>query len=105
MTYVALSAVFLAAAALVLVVALATTPDRAPLLRRWGPVVLVAGAALLVLTIVFDNVMIAVGLIRYGETAISGAKIGLMPVEDLCYPVAGLLLLPAVWLLTRRRAR
>jgi hypothetical protein len=39
----------------------------------------------------------------YASAAISGVHLGLVPIEDLAYPVAGLLLLPGLWLLLRRR--
>jgi lycopene cyclase domain-containing protein len=103
MTYALLSAVFLGVAALVLVVALAIARDRASLIRRWWAPVLIAAVVVLVLTAVFDNLMIGVGFMTYDEVRISGARLGLVPVEDFAYPLAGLLLLPALWLLTRRR--
>ena len=49
------------------------------------------------LTVVFDNLMIAAGFFDYGDGHITGLRIGLVPVEDLAYPLAGLLLLPALW--------
>ncbi len=105
MTYSLLSAAFVAVAAVVLVIALVVTPDRVAVLRRWWAPVLIAGAVVLVLTAVFDNVMIGAGLMTYADEHISGAHVGLVPIEDFAYPLAGLMLLPAVWLLTRRRAR
>ncbi|WP_194421127.1 lycopene cyclase domain-containing protein [Microbacterium abyssi] len=56
-----------------------------------------ATVMLLVLTAVFDNVMIAAGFFDYADTGISGIRLGLMPVEDLLYPIAGALLLAGVW--------
>jgi lycopene cyclase domain-containing protein len=103
MTYALLSVGFLALAAAVLGVALATAPDRARLVRRWWLPVVIAGVVLVVLTAVFDNVMVAVGLMTYAPGRISGAHVGLVPLEDFAYPVAGLLLLPALWLLLRPR--
>lgn len=50
-------------------------------------------AVLLVLTAVFDNLMIAAGLFDYGGDHISGVRLGLMPVEDFLYPVVAVLLL------------
>lgn len=95
MTYWGVNAIFLGIAVVVLAVAV--------LLRRpgrlfWGSL---AGAAVLlvVLTAVFDNVMIASGIMTYTEQNISGVRIGLAPLEDFAYPVAGVLLLPALWLL------
>jgi lycopene cyclase domain-containing protein len=76
---------------------------RAEVVRAAG----LAAAVLLVMTAVFDNVMIGVGLVGYDETRISGAKIGVAPLEDFAYAVAALVLLPSVWTLLggRRPAR
>ncbi|CAM5333637.1 lycopene cyclase domain-containing protein [Leifsonia shinshuensis] len=104
MTYPLLSVAFLALAAAVLAAGLARTPDRGRLAARWRVPALVAGVVLVVLTGVFDNLMIAAGLMTYASGAISGLHLGLVPVEDLAYPVAGLLLLPGLWLLLQRRA-
>ncbi|MBT2496599.1 lycopene cyclase domain-containing protein [Microbacterium sp. ISL-59] len=78
--------------------------------RRRGPVpaaVLLTVLVLFVLTAVFDTVMIASGLFHYAQDPLLGLHIGLAPVEDFAYPLAGALLLPAVWtaLRARRRAR
>lgn len=64
---------------------------------------LLAIAALVVLTIIFDNLMIASGLFAYADERITGIRIGLAPVEDLSYPIALAILLPGVWELTRRK--
>lgn len=103
MTYLLLSLAFLAVAAAVLVVALALAPDRSRLVRRWWAPLLIAAVVVLVLTAVFDNLMIGAGLMTYTDANISGARLGLVPLEDFTYPLAALLLLPALWLLTRRR--
>lgn len=101
--YPVLSAVFLALAAAALVAGLVRAPDRARLVARWWVPAIVTGVLLVVLTAVFDNLMIAAGLMTYASAAISGVHIGLVPVEDLAYPIAGLLLLPGLWLLLRPR--
>jgi lycopene cyclase domain-containing protein len=103
MTYALLSLVFLAIAAVVLVVALATAADRRSLLRRWALPVVITGVLLFALTAVFDNVMIAIGLMTYADATLTGIHLGLVPIEDFSYPLAGLLLLPALWLLLRPR--
>lgn len=72
--------------------------------RRWYAVGLV-GALLLVLTVVFDSLMIAADLFRYDDAALLGPRLGLAPVEDLAWPVAAVLLLPAVWELLGRHGR
>lgn len=62
-------------------------------------------AALLLATAVFDNVLIELGIVGYSEDALLGFKIGIAPIEDFAYPVAALVLLPALWYLLRRRDR
>jgi hypothetical protein len=47
-----------------------------------------AGVVLVGLTLVFDNIMIAAGLFAYADAHISGLRIGLVPIEDLSYPLA-----------------
>ncbi len=99
MTYWLLNAVFLA-----LVVALATTAlvmRRAP---HWRAIAVTAGI-LLVMTAVFDNVMISVGLVGYSADAISGAFVGVAPLEDFAYTIAAVVALPSLWALLGSRHR
>ena len=96
MSYLLLSACFLLAA---FVLAL--------LLRRRGssvswPAIAFTAAALLVLTAVFDSLMIGAGLFAYEPSLISGAQIGLAPLEDFAYPIAAAIALPALWTLLTR---
>ncbi len=100
MTYWALDAIFLGVVAAVAILALAT--GRAP---RWISVVIAVGV-LLILTAVFDNVMIGMGLVGYDRSLISGVFVGRAPIEDFAYPVAAAVLLPSLWsLLGRKRDR
>ncbi len=71
--------------------------------RHWKAVGL-AFAALAVLTAVFDSVMIGMELFHYDASHILGLKIGLAPIEDFAYPLAGVVALPGLWIwLTRKR--
>lgn len=55
---------------------------------------------LCILTAIFDNLMIYVGLFEYADEALVGAHIGLAPVEDFAYPLVAAILLPGLrWLL------
>lgn len=112
MTYWAVNAVFLAIVAVVGALALVTAAVRGRAARaasspgastrRRREVVLGAGIAtgvLLVMTAVFDNVMIGIGLVGYDVTRISGVFVGIAPLEDFAYAVAALVLLPSVWVL------
>ena len=58
---------------------------------------MVCTLVMLVLTVIFDNLMIAVDLYRYPVENFSGLRLGLMPLEDLSYPLAVCLVLP-LWL-------
>jgi lycopene cyclase domain-containing protein len=95
MTYLALNAVFL-------VVALAAA-GVAGLRRRIDRRMLAGGGialvAVLVLTVVFDNAMIALGLFTYDPDLILGVKLGLAPIEDFGYPIAAVIGLPTLWAL------
>lgn len=91
MTYALLVLPFAAAAA---VVALATF--RRP---RFGARMAASGIAagvLVILTAVFDNLMIAAGLFTYPAEHLSGVRIGLAPIEDFSYAVCAAFLVPAV---------
>ena len=113
MTYWALNAVFLVPAAVVLALALVRRgragdsggsggsgrAGRKDMLAALG----ITAAVLLMLTAVFDNVMIAVGLFGYNPARISGAFIGRAPLEDFAYALAAVLLLPALWSLLGRK--
>ena len=96
MTYTLIIPVFLALA-LTPAVLLVRAPSPAPPPRRALAVLGICFAVLAALTVVFDNLMIAAGFFDYGDGHITGLRIGLVPVEDLAYPLAGLLLLPALW--------
>lgn len=96
MSYVLLSIVFLVVACAVA----ALGWRRAP--RGHGRAVALSALVLVVLTVAFDSIMIAVGLFDYAEGQIWGVRLGLAPIEDLAYPIAGILLLSGVWNLLRR---
>lgn len=53
---------------------------------------------LFTLTAIFDNVMIAAELFHYAPEQLYGISVGLAPIEDFSYPLAGALLLPALWI-------
>lgn len=96
MTYTLINLVFLVPA-----VVLALVAWRARGVSR--PALLVTAVVMIALTIVFDNLMIQVGLFTYAEAQISGIMLGAMPVEDLSYTVFAVLALPALWELLDRR--
>ncbi|MGL4339121.1 MAG: lycopene cyclase domain-containing protein [Rhodoglobus sp.] len=96
MTYWSLNAIFLA-----VVAGLAILAARRV---RWVSVAVIA-VVVLAMTALFDNVMIAVGLVAYDQALISGVFIGLAPLEDFAYAVAAVIGLPCLWVLLRPRDR
>ncbi|OIQ81787.1 hypothetical protein GALL_364370 [mine drainage metagenome] len=126
MTYLGLDAIFLAVAAVVVIVAVRPgrtdrRPERAArprptgrrraasgrtlVDRRWWLATALTAAALMILTAVFDSMMIAADLFRYDASALVGLRIGLTPVEDLAWPLVAAALLPALWELVGRARR
>jgi lycopene cyclase domain-containing protein len=105
-TYWGLNAIFLAIAVATGIAALVVARRR----RRPRPglragTLVVSVAVLLVMTAVFDNVMIGIGLVGYDPTKISHVFIGIAPLEDFSYSVAALILLPSLWVLLGARRR
>ena len=94
MTYWTLNAIFLAVVALVAIVAAVRIRSTRP----WVAIAITLGV-LLVMTAVFDNVMIGAGLVGYEPSLISGAFIGIAPLEDFAYAIAAAVLLPSLWML------
>lgn len=104
MNFLQLNTIFVALAVLVIVAALARQPRG----RARGTVIAaVVGtvAALVVLTAIFDNIMIGVGLFDYAGHTLNGLRVGLAPIEDFAYPLAAGLLLPGLWLLFTKGRR
>jgi lycopene cyclase domain-containing protein len=100
MNYLTLNAIFLGVIALFLLVTILIVGRRFP----WR-MTLITLAIMLILTAVFDNIMIGVGLVAYDDTLISGLRIGIAPIEDFAYTVAVCVIVPCVWVLSERRSR
>ena len=95
MTYLLLNAIFIA----VSLFALLLVPKN-----RW-PAYLVAMVPMLVLTAIFDNLIIASGIVAYDANKISGLFIGLAPIEDFAYTIAAVLIVPSVWSAMTKRSK
>lgn len=93
MSYWALNAIFLTVVAAVAIAAVVSR--RAPAAASVG----ISLGVVLLMTAVFDNVMIGVGLVGYDRDLISGAFIGIAPLEDFAYALAAAVLLPSLWTL------
>jgi lycopene cyclase domain-containing protein len=97
MTYALINLPFLLVAALVVGVSLGR--KVLPRILPW----LVSAGVMMLLTAVFDNAIIASGLVAYDEDLISGVMIGVAPIEDFAYTLAALLMIPALWHLGERQ--
>ena len=62
----------------------------------------IAAIVLVLLTAVFDNLMIALDLFTYPAEHLSGLRIGLAPLEDFSYPLCAAFGVPAVYALLRK---
>lgn len=98
MTYALLIVPFAAAT-----VAITLITARRPRFGRRMAASGVAAIALVLLTAVFDNVMIAAGLFTYPDVHLSGIRVGLAPIEDFAYPLCAAFLVPAVFTLLSRQ--
>ena len=110
MTYWTLNAIFLLPVAVIAIVVEVSSRRRArsaaggvgtgadTTALSWRAVGLSA-VILLLLTAVFDNLMIQMGFFGYNPDWISGVFVGAAPLEDFAYPLAAVVLLPALWTL------
>jgi lycopene cyclase domain-containing protein len=93
MSYPVVALLFLAASAsLAVALTLVARPDR-----RWWACTAAVAAVLMVLTAVFDSLMISADLFRFDESKLLGVHILLAPLEDFAWPLAAALVLPSLW--------
>lgn len=64
---------------------------------------LMAGAVMLTLTFIFDNVIIGTGIVAYDKTLLSGIMLGYAPVEDFAYTLVALVLIPSLFEVFRKK--
>lgn len=98
MTYWLINAWFLGAVAVVAIVA--WMAGRRPVAGAMLGSFVIVG----LLTAVFDNAIIGFGIVDYDSSKISGIRVGLAPIEDFAYTLAGAVLIPVLWAVFRPRA-
>lgn len=54
-------------------------------------------AALLLLTLVFDNLIISMAIVDYDPAKILGITLGEAPIEDFMYAVLAVIIVPVLW--------
>jgi lycopene cyclase domain-containing protein len=52
---------------------------------------------LLILTAIFDSIIIAAGIVEYSPNKILGIYLGFAPIEDFFYAVLAVIIVPALW--------
>jgi len=52
---------------------------------------------MLLVTLVFDNVIIGLEIVGYDKSKISGILLGLAPIEDFAYTVVAVLAVSIIW--------
>lgn len=97
MTYTVMNAGFLFATAVVVFFAHRRLLRRG-ITARWVGLVRTTVIVLLQ-TVVFDNLIIAAGIVDYAPSHLLGLTVGLVPIEDFAYTLAATTGLPAVWIL------
>ncbi|WP_434970199.1 lycopene cyclase domain-containing protein [Microbacterium sp. bgisy207] len=90
-------------ALITLVVTLVSAPR--PGMRQRMLASTISAGVLVVLTAIFDNVMISSGLVAYPEGTSSGIRIGVAPIEDFSYAICAAYLVPAVYVLLPRSSK
>jgi lycopene cyclase domain-containing protein len=88
MTYLALNVTFMLIAFVILNLVSRKSPWRAiGFTMLW----------MLLVTLVFDNVIIGLEIVGYDKTKISGILLGLAPIEDFAYTVVAVLAVSIIW--------
>lgn len=59
--------------------------------------------ALLVLTAIFDSLIVGFGIVSYDPSRILGIFIGKAPIEDFFYAVLAVVLVPTIWKLAGKK--
>jgi len=88
MTYLALNLIFMLIACITLNLFSRKSPWRAiGFTMLW----------MLLVTLVFDNIIIGLEIVGYDKTKISGILLGLAPIEDFAYTVVAVLAVSIIW--------
>ncbi|NBR24108.1 MAG: lycopene cyclase domain-containing protein [Micrococcales bacterium] len=61
------------------------------------PLVFRTMAAMLIVTLVFDNIIIGLGIVDYDISKLSGIYLGFAPIEDFAYTVVSVITVASIW--------
>jgi len=87
-SYLIVNLIFIAVAAVVFILLKGTISYKR---------ILIVMAGLLVLTAIFDSILIYFNLFGYASNRILGIYLWLAPVEDFAYPVVAAIMVPLLW--------
>lgn len=54
-------------------------------------------AVLLIMTAIFDSLIVGFGVVAYDQSKILGVYIGRAPIEDFFYAILAAIMIPALW--------
>lgn len=97
MIYIALNIIFMTVVILILLCA-GMIKKKAPQKHWWTAFVF-----LIVLTTIFDNVIIYSDIVDYDPSKILGVKLFYAPIEDFMYTVLSIIMIPALWKLYSKK--
>ncbi len=63
----------------------------------------ITGVVMLLLTLIFDNVIIGTGIVAYDPSKLSGILLGFAPIEDFAYTLVALVLTPSLFEFFRKK--
>jgi lycopene cyclase domain-containing protein len=63
----------------------------------------ITGVVMLLLTLIFDNVIIGTGIVAYDQSKLSGIMLGFAPIEDFAYTLVALVLTPSLFEFFRKK--
>lgn len=58
---------------------------------------LISLAILMVMTVIFDSLIIAVGIVGYDTSKLLGVYLAKAPIEDLFYSLLAIIIIPRLW--------
>lgn len=90
---------------LLTVIVLAIFALYALVIKRWinWKVLIPAGIFMLLMTLVFDNLIIGSGIVDYDYSKTAGIRLFLAPIEDFAYTLVALVLVPSLFNLFRSK--
>ena len=96
MNYLLLNLVFLVFALMILLIFRKLVSIKVLLLTLLG---------LVLLTVIFDNLIVGLGIVDYSPEMISGIRVGFAPIEDFAYSLFAVILIPILWTLQNKKRK